>query len=128
MTLIERINSDFLQARKSKNAEITLLLSTLKGEIERGQNKSLADSDIIPVIKKMVDNCNITNTEQSKRESEYLIKYLPILLNEDEIETIVTFLISQHGKTFPIIMKKFQEIYKGKADNKLVSQVINKFI
>ena len=128
MNIIEQINLDFLQSRKSKNTEITLLLSTLKGEIERRPNKSINDEDIIPIIKKMVDNLILTDTEQSKKESEYLSKYLPILLNEEEIETIVTFLISQHGKTFPVLMKKFQEHYKGKADNKLVSQIINKLI
>jgi len=128
MKLIEQINLDFLEARKSKNNDISLLLSTLKGEIERKKTKTNEDNDIITIIKKMIDNCIVTNTKQSIDESKYLQKYLPTLLTESEIETILFIFINEGLNTLPLLMRKFQEQYKGKADNKMVTNIINKLL
>lgn len=133
MKLIEKINQDFLDARKSKNVEISTMLSSLKGEIDRRLNKSTENNDILPTVKKFIENCLITNTETTLKEAEYLKKYVdefsPKLLSEEEITTIITnYLNSGTEKTFPILMKKFQTDYKGKADNKIVSSVINNIV
>ena len=51
---------------------------------------------------------------------ETIKRYLPKMLEEDEIKNII---LSLEDKTLPSIMKHFKVNYQGKADMKMVSEI-----
>ncbi|GKT33629.1 Uncharacterised protein YqeY/Aim41 like protein, partial [Aduncisulcus paluster] len=65
--------------------------------------------------------------DEAKREIEVLMAYLPKQLTEEEIRAVVAQVISEVGaasqKDMGKVMGALAPKTKGKADNKLVSQV-----
>jgi uncharacterized protein YqeY len=58
----------------------------------------------------------------------FLQPYLPTLMNEDEVRSIVKEIVSREGinKNQGFLMGTFNKEQKGKAfDNKMVSKIIN---
>ena len=124
MLLIEQIKADLLQSRKDKNELIKCLLQSVCGELDK-ISKTPTDDDCIKTIKKMIDNSVILNTEDSKKEGEFLKKYLPKQMEKSEIESAINEIILQlNTKDFGKLMKEFQTKYKGLADNKIASEII----
>ena len=81
------------------------------------------------ILKKMEKSLKQTNTDESLSELKYVEPYLPQLMSYDEIETIIQGYYNDKGlSTIGDMMKEFNANYKGKADNKDVSSIINKII
>ena len=91
MSLRERIDIDLKTARKEQNKEVVGFLRVLKGEIQRAESPSnpMSDSEITKVITKITKNLSQVNTEESKREMQFLNEYLPEPLTEDEIKSLI---------------------------------------
>jgi len=69
------------------------------------------------------------NTEDSLAELEIIKPYLPQLMNEEKIRTVLEGFISEGmPKDMGVLMKNFNMLYKGKADNKIVSQLIKELL
>ena len=69
------------------------------------------------------------NTPESQLEIECIKPFLPSLMSEDKVREILTNLIdSGVSKNMGELMKNFNSQYKGKADNKIVSQVIKELL
>jgi uncharacterized protein YqeY len=131
MTLKEQINADFMIAFKAKQMEKKNFLSVVKGEIQNEESRSggVTDESVMSILKKMEKSLKQTNTEESLKELEYIKPYLPKMMSEEEIETIIKGYYNDNGiSTMPDMMKEFNANYKGKADNKVVSSIINKII
>ena len=131
MSLKERIKSDFIGAMKNKEKELKTLLSVILGEIqnEAGRSGKEDDETVLGILKKIEKSLKQTNTTESLIELEYINPYLPKMMTEEEIETIIKGYHNDNGlSTMPDMMKEFNANYKGKADNKVVSSVINKII
>ncbi len=129
MTLKEQINADFMAAFKAKDMERKNFLGVVKGDIQNEIGRSGKDDDetVLAIIKKMEKSLIQTNTEESLKELEYIKPYLPKMMEEGEIETIIQgYYNDKDLKTMGDMMKEFNANYKGKADNKMVSSVINK--
>ena len=126
MLLKEKINKDFMEAFKNKEMGKKNFLGLLKGEIQNESSRSGKDDDetVLSIVKKMEKSLKQTNTEESLLELSYLEPYLPQLMSEEEVTTIVETLISEGNDNIGSIMKVFNTEYSGKVDNKLVSQVI----
>ena len=60
------------------------------------------------------------NVASLTHQIEVIKKYLPKMLNEDEIKEIINGL---EDKSLPFIMKYFKANYQGKADMRLVNQI-----
>ncbi len=60
------------------------------------------------------------NVKSLENQIETIKKYLPKMLSEEEIKTIISGL---EDKTLPSIMKHFKTNYQGLADMKLVSEI-----
>lgn len=139
MKLKERINIDFMEAYKSKNMGKKNFLSVLKGAIQTQEGKQIesTDENVLRVIKslengilEMIENKIKLQLEieNEKLELSYLQPYLPTLMGEDEIHSIVKEIISREGinKNQGFLMGLFNKEQKGKAfDNKTVSKIIN---
>lgn len=145
MPILEQITKDFIQARKSGDANgvstLSLLRAALKNrEIElRGKGKELNDDIVLEVIVSEVKQRRDSIVsyaeagrqdlvEQEESELSILKKYLPEQLSEEEIRTLVLEAISSTGATSVKEMGKVMGVLmpkvKGKADGGKVSAIV----
>ena len=130
MSLREQINAEFMIAFKNKEMGKKNFLGVVKGEIqnEEGRGVNVTDEIVLSILKKMEKSLTQTNTDESLKELEYIKPYLPQLMSEDSIRTIVTELINDGFKDMGKIMGQFNGKYKGQADNKIVSKVTKELL
>lgn len=131
MGLIDLINSDIVSAMKNKNKDTLNILRVLKGEIQRAEQTpkgkvDLSDSDVIVIIKKMVDNIKETNGSNS--DVLILSKYLPTQLSESDITNKVIGLIELNYyssiRDMGKIMGYFKQHHSGQYDGNYLSEVV----
>ena len=142
--LSEKIDSDLKDAMRAKDAARLSTLRMLKSaaeyyKIEKKQEK-LADADVIAVIKKQIKQRQDSIdgfekggrsdlVEKEKAEMAVLKTYLPEELSQPQVEEIVTAVIAELGATTKTdmgkVMKAVQTKTAGRADNRLVSQIVS---
>jgi len=125
MTLKERISADFMIAFKSKEMDKKNFLGVVKGEIqnEEGRSGNVNDEVVLGILRKMEKSLKQTNTEESLKELEYIKPYLPQLMSRDEIVSVIKEMSQNGHDNVSKIMRQFNTVYKGKADNSIVSEV-----
>ena len=142
MGLRDQIPEDLKSAlREKKSLELTvlrMLQASIKNR-EIDNKEELSDEQVIQVvsseIKKRrdaveeftkVDRQDAAETE--KQEIEILMKYMPEQLTEDEIIGKVREIISASGaggmKDLGLVMKPVMSELKGKAEGKLINQIV----
>ncbi len=136
--IIEEIKNANVQAMKDKDQRARAIYSVimnkhLMSSVEaRTTGKELDDADMIRIIQKTIkeleeeaDNYkkvgNIEEFENIEYQKHLLEKYLPQMLSENEIKTIIMGL---EDKTVPSVMRYFKTNYNGKCDMKSVSDVL----
>jgi len=141
--LEEKILSDYKDAMKNKDALKVSTISFLRAQmknvcIDKKKDK-LDDADVVAIIKKQVkqrqdsiDNFktggrqDLVDKEQS--ELKILESYLPKELSREELAQIVDEEIKNSGATslkdMGKVMKEVLAKASGKADNKLVSELV----
>lgn len=126
MNLKEQINADFLEAFKAKDMEKKNFLGLLKGEIqnEEGRGTVTTDETVMSILRKMEKALKQTDNAQSLVELGYMEPYLPKLMSEDKIRTIILEYKSEGFNNVGQIMGRFNREYKNLADMKLVSDII----
>lgn len=142
MTLKEQIESDLIEAMKSKNDTKVSTLRMLKSAIKNAEiakMKELEDTDIIGTIQGQIKQRrdSITLYEQGNRqeladkekaEIEILTKYLPEQMSEDEVRSIIVKAITETGASgmadLGKVMGKIMPEVKGKADGSMVSNIV----
>ncbi|HVU67803.1 MAG TPA: GatB/YqeY domain-containing protein [Ktedonobacteraceae bacterium] len=63
--------------------------------------------------------------EREQREADILKPYLAsAYMSEDELRTLIAELIAHHGKEFKAVMPLAAKATRGKADGKVVSQLV----
>lgn len=131
MNLYQKLKDDLTNYRKARDSERSKLLQTLVGELNTKEKSNVVidDAYIYKLIKIFVNNNNLTIDKLSvvetinrlRDENVFLESYLPKMLSEDEIKTI----ISEHALTdVPSGMKYFKEYHNGQYDGKLVSSLL----
>jgi uncharacterized protein len=111
MTLAEQIDRDFIEALKSKNSKKLSVLRMLKSSIKNSEIASkcaLSDAEVAKTLQREVKQrrdsiasfasagrSELANEE--KKEIEYLEKYLPKQLSEDELTSILNQVIAETG-------------------------------
>ncbi len=141
MTIKEQISADFMDAYKAKDMEKKNFLGVLKGAIQTQEGKSIesTDENVLKVIKSLekgvtetIESLKKEGTDTSIQEKElsYLKPYLPTLMSEDEIRSIVKEILSRPvNKNIGVLMGTFNKENQGKAfDNKVVSNIIKEAI
>ena len=125
MTLKERINADFMEAFKTKDMERKNFLGVLKSEIQNEEKRGSSSNEdvVLGILKKMEKSLIQTNTEESLKELEIIKPYLPKMMSESEIYDAVKTIFESGAENVGMVMKQFNEKYKGMADNKLVSKL-----
>ena len=144
MSLKETIRKDMYTALKNNRPEdkkcFSLMLDVIL-KAEKEKKRKLTDDEIVILIQKQIKQCNetleyakkgntITIIEKCKNEIQLLNGYLPKMLTEEEINI---FLDSVFEEIEPVknnkgrIMKECSKL-RGKADMKLVAQLVDKVL
>jgi len=127
MTLNDKINSDFLAAFKARETDKKTLLGVIRGEI---QNKAPnpTDENVLAILKatrKSLEQSFEAGDAKAGIELGFIEGYFPKLMSEDEIRSIVKKIIESSGETnIGKVMGVFNKEYSGKADNKIVSEIV----
>ena len=141
--LIEKLAADLKQSMLAKDAARTSTLRMLKSAIEyykiEKKQETLTDADVTSVIKKQIKQrqdsiesfmkggrTDLVTNEQA--ELAVLKTYLPDELSPAEVEAIVKAVLVEVGATTKTdmgkVMKAVQAKTAGRADNRLVSQLV----
>lgn len=142
--LLEKINKDYIEAKKSrdtlKESVLNLLKSNIKyKEIEaKSKGKTLEDSDIIDLIKQEIkkrkESIELYEkggrkelVEKESLEIKILQEYLPKQLSEDEVKAVLEKVIEDIGalsmKDFGKVMKEAMKDLKGRADGEVIRKI-----
>lgn len=122
MNIIETIRNDRNRTRKAQNSELTMILSTFIGEIERSPTKDFSDQAVISLIKKTLSNYDqmVHKTVGQLYEIEVLERYLPRQLSYDELIGIFETVKPADVKTW---MSYLKEYYPGLYDGRIASEI-----
>lgn len=135
--LFQDIKKANLEALKSKDTNARAIYSVLINKCmlleinKREKGEELVDADVISLIQKTVKELedeisnfekvnNVSKVELLKGQMEYIKKFLPNMLSDDEIRSIINKL---EDKSMPGIMRYFKNNYAGKCDMSKVSQI-----
>ncbi len=147
MPILKQIETDIIQAMKAgqKDALSTLRMakSALTNAMIEKKKNELDDADAVDVLQKQVkkhqESCEMFEkggrkemADKEKAEIEVLKKYLPKQLSEDEIKALAQKAIQTSGAQSPAdagkVMKALMPDVKGKADGKLVNQIVSNLL
>ncbi len=146
MSLKERLLEDMKLAMKDKNAIMKNTVQMVRAavlQVEKDNKLTLDDDGVLDVIAKEMKKRRDSLPEYEKsgrqelidslhQEIDVLLKYLPQQLTPDEITLIVKNAIQSTGATSQKdIGKVMQEILpqmKGRADGKIVNQIVRQFL
>lgn len=146
MSLKERLQEDWKTALKNKDNFRAGVLSMARAailQVEKIDGSKLDDAAVVDVISREVKQRreSIADFEkgnrqdlvdQTQKEIEILLDYLPQQLTEDEIAEIVRSAVNESGaisiKDMGKVMSIIMPSVKGRADGKLVSQIVKQFL
>ena len=143
--LEEQINKDYIQAMKDRNTLKSSTLSFLRAQVKNVRielkNDQVSDEEVIKVIKKQIKQRqdSITQYQQGGRQdladketAELIVlkSYLPEEMGEAQLKAIIQATIQEVGaksaNDMGKVMKALLSKVAGKADNKLVSELVKK--
>jgi uncharacterized protein YqeY len=131
MSIKERINADFLVAFKAQDFPRKNFLGLLKSEIQNEETRPNVvsnDANTLIILRRLEKAIKQTNTPESLTELVYLEPYLPTLMSEDKIREIVIDFKNDGISNAGQIMGEFNKVYKGLADNKVVSEIVKEIL
>ena len=135
--LFDDLKKAKMQAMKDHDAEARSVLESVISrsmlqQVElKAAGKELTDSDVLSNIQKIVKELEeekssfeaagrLDNVAELAKKIEYISKFLPKQLTEEEIKSIIQ---SLPDKTIPAVMKHFKTNYNGQCDMGLVSRI-----
>jgi uncharacterized protein YqeY len=148
LSLKDQIESDFKSVFKAQDKFAIGVLRMIKSEmkyreVEKGAGYLLDDAEVLAVInsgiKKRRDSVELYKqggrpelADNETKEIEYLSRYLPAMMGEDELRGKVKAVIQSMGsptvKQMGQVMKAVMAEVAGKADGTLVSKVVKEML
>lgn len=136
--LIDTIKKENMLALKNKDENKRAVLSVIinkymiAGYEAKAKGKELSDDDLLKIISKQVKELEEEKESYVQADREDSVKkieeqisvissYLPKLLSEEEIKTII---LSLEDKSIPSVMKYFKTNYPNKVDMGVVNKVL----
>lgn len=147
MSMVDTVRAAMMQAMKEKDKDrkeaLSAMLTVLKnGEIDK--REPLTEEEAFAVLKKELkqlketyDTCPEDRTEireATKKRMDILQEYVPADMDADEIRKVIGEVLETLGISVPsakdkgLIMKTLMPLVKGKADGKLVNEVLQKLM
>jgi len=143
MGLREQIDADIKEAMKSgakdKVSALRMLVAAIKNKQIEKRPATLTDSDVQDTVRSLIKQRKDSIEQFTKggrqdladketAEVKVLEVYLPQQLPREEVERMVREAIAQTGaqgaKDMGKVMKAVQPMLAGRADNKLVSELV----
>lgn len=122
--ILEKINSKLKEAIISKDSETATFIRFVKGEFDRIDKDKLDENKIISILKNLKDSAMQSD---NKFEIDILEKFLPRLLNDDEISAEIESIIIKNNystmKELGLVMKEMKEKYGSTFDGKIASNI-----
>lgn len=148
MSLQEKIDKDIIVAMKARNNQQLDALRAVKAAIllaktEKGSTGSINQDQELKILQKLIkqrkEAADIYKSQNREdlyiveiQQAEIIENYLPKMLNEEEITVILKTIIQENSisdvKDFGKAMGLASKQLAGKADNKLVSEILKKLI
>lgn len=146
MTLKERLQEDLKTAMKNKDSlrlSVIRLAKAAVMNLEIARGHQLDDTEVIEVLAKEAKQRNDAIAEYEKanradivdtlkKEITILREYLPAQLSESELRSIIQETITEIGATgkkeIGKVMSALMPKVKGRADGKLVNQIVNSLL
>ncbi len=144
MTLVEQINNDIKAAMKAREKDKLAALRAVKSALllvasEKGNNGEVSEEAGIKLLQKLVkqrkesaeafqgqDREDMADEELG--QAEVIETYLPAQMSEDEvtaiIDSVIATTVASTMKDMGKVMGMASVKLAGKADNKMVAQVI----
>ena len=146
MALIDQVRSEMMAAMKEKNTikkeALSALLAALKSKAI-DKRADLTVEEEIAVVQREVKQLKETMdtapagyeavVEECKQKLAFYTAYLPKQMDEEEIRATIKSVLDALGLEAPtakekgIIMKNLMPLTKGKADGKLVNDILSTF-
>ena len=146
MSKIEEVRSDMVKAMKAGEKEtketLSMLLAALKNKaIDKRADLTEEEEDqvVLKEIKQTKETLEMTPAdrteiiEECNRRLAVLEQYAPKMMDENEIKEVITATLAELGIEAPTakdkgrIMKVLMPKVKGKADGKLVNELLGTF-
>ncbi len=146
MSLKDKLTEDLKQAMRQGDelgrSTLRLVMAAIKNaEIEK--RRELEEGELLAIIAKEAkqrresidefergDRQDLADRE--KAELQILLAYLPEQLSQEEIEAQARQIIEESGAASPAqmgqVMRRLMPLMQGKADGKLVSQVVKELL
>lgn len=145
MSLLAKIKSDSLTARKNHDSFRGTLLTTLYSEAatvgKNDGNRETTDTEVVAVVKKFVKGADetlaILNADPARnaeaiaiitQEKTILESYLPAQLSEAELQAVLANLVDSLADRSPkqmgAVMKQLKASHEGTYDGALASKLI----
>ncbi|OFX28279.1 MAG: glutamyl-tRNA amidotransferase [Bacteroidetes bacterium GWA2_31_9] len=147
MSLIDKINEDIKKAMLAREKEklealrsvkaALLLMKTEKGSEEITPEKEIQLLNKLVKQRKESADIYIQNKRQELADKELfeariIAVYLPAQMSVEEVEEEIKKIIAEVGAKLPSdmgkVMGKASKQFAGKADNKLVSEIVKKLL
>ncbi len=146
MTLKERLQADLEQAMKAQNQDerdtLRLLLAAIK-QAEVDQQVALDDAGVEALLRKQAKQrqesifaygeagrADLVEPEQV--ELEIIDRYLPQMMDRNEIEALARQVLAELQAEGPgamgVVMGRLMPQLKGKADGRLVNEVVREIL
>ena len=139
--LLQEIKKANMEALKTKDSNARAIYSVLINKCmlleinKREKGEELEDADVVSLIQKTLKELedeisnfekvnNAAKVESLKGQMEYIKKFLPAMLKDDEIKSIIEGLAD---KSIPSIMRHFKTNYAGKCDMSAVSKLAKQY-
>jgi len=139
--LLKQIKADQVAARKAKDKNKAVILTTLLGEASPGGNNVVTDEKVQAVIKKFLKNlhdvigytANPEIQDRMKYEISVLTEYLPAQLSDEQLRTAVREALAslndvEGNRKVGMVMKQLKEKYDGQYDGKTASSIVKEMV
>lgn len=138
--LKQRLQNDLNQARKDRNKDRTLVLSTVFSEVKNREidsREEITDDGVIQVISKAIKQRKDAATQMrdagreelaavEEAQSAVLAEYLPAGLSEDEVREMIRAAIADGADQMGAVMGRLMPQLRGRFDggeaNRLVRE------
>ena len=147
MSKIDEVRADMVKAMKAKDKDtketLSMLLAALKNKaIDKREDLTPEEETqvILKEIKQTKETLDMTPAdrteiiEECNKRLAVLEQYAPKMMDEAEIKEVVASVLAEMGLDAPTakdkgkIMKNLKPKVKGKADGKLVNEIVSTFM
>ena len=147
MSKIDEVRADMVKAMKAKDKDtketLSMLLAALKNKAIDKREDLIPEEEtqvILKEIKQTKETLDMTPAdrteiiEECNKRLAVLEQYAPKMMDEAEIKEVVASVLAEMGLDAPTakdkgkIMKNLMPKVKGKADGKLVNEIVSTFM